>query len=63
MTNIENVQLDHAINKAYATLLDAALTMGSKYHYEKLKDDRAFFCNCLDRFYQNNKTNGVTHGK
>lgn len=59
MTNIENALLDHEVNKAYATLLGAALLMDSEYHYNKLKKDRSYFCDNLERFYQANKTSGV----
>ena len=56
MTSIENVYAIRDSNKAYAYLIDMALIMGDKFLYEKLKKERTWFCESLDRFYENNKT-------
>ena len=59
MTNIENVHAVKDANKAFAYLMGMALRIDDKRLYEKLEEERAWFCESLERHYQNNKTSGI----
>lgn len=62
MTNTENVYAIRDSNKAYAYLLGVALQIGNKHLYEKLVKDRSYFCDSIDRFYEENKTSSKKEG-